>query len=400
MAGMTKPIRAPHSLERPWDMEQAIEHERLRLLANNLHVGLLISIPVGLVLVWGLAGFHPAPVHLAWLAGLVLVVAGRYWTVRHALARAESSGDYLPLRQVLMLGGLVGGATWGVAGILFSASADPLDIMLVTIILGGVVAGSLGTHAYYFPSYFSFAVPTMVPLILLAFSGMADSHFQALGVVLALYLVMNIFYSRQQERLAARAIRLELVTQNLLAELRDQEWRKGHPQDEADPLTGMPDRRHFEHDLASAWRALEGQGMRLSLILAEVAGIERHRRKFGQASVDAAMRILGGVMESLCLQGLVCNTPARIGDNRFAILLHTDEVRARRMADQLHKMAREAFLNQGLDLDLTVVVASLVPDIGKGPEQLTRLAEKRLDAARRRLGRHRGPAKLPDEKAG
>ncbi len=399
MTGMSSHLRAPRPLHRSWDMEQAIEQERLRLLASNIHFGLLISIPVAMFLVWGLTGFHPQAVHLIWLGCMVLVVAGRYWSVRRALARAESSGDYLPLRQILLLGGFVGGCTWGAAGVLFIASADPLDIMLVTIILGGVVAGALATHSYYFPSYFAFAVPTVLPLMLLAFAGATNPHFLSLGMVLLLYLIINLFYSSQQEKLAARAIRLELVTQNLLMELRDKETAD-RPGKDTDPLTGMPDRRHFEYDLASAWRALEGQGMRLSLILAEVAGLERHRRKFGQASVDAALRILAGTMEGLCLKGLVCNTPARIGNNRFAILLHTDEVRARRMAEELHKLAREAFLGQGLDLDLTVAVASLEPDISKRPEQLIRLAEKRLEAARQRLGRHRRPAQLPDEKAG
>ena len=103
-----------------------------------------------------------------------------------------------------------------------------------------------------------------------------------------------------------------------------------------DALTGLANRRHFEHAFDTAWRSARRTGGPLSLLLVDADHFKRFNDRYGHAVGDEVLKGL-----ARCLSASV-NRPgdlvARVGGEEFAVLLpDTGEDGAQRAAATLHE---------------------------------------------------------------
>lgn len=149
-----------------------------------------------------------------------------------------------------------------------------------------------------------------------------------------------------------------------------------------DPLTGLPDHRAFERELALAAERLRSTGEGATLVLADIGVVPEDAASRRHAAVRAAAAALRDMSRQT-------DTVARLGGDTFGVLLPgIDADRARPVADKLAAAARSA-VPEGVEIDVALGLARL--DGGDGcPQAAMREAERALHSARRRSPRRRG----------
>ncbi len=363
-----------------------VRHEQYRLLARHLHVILPGSLVIALFLAWGFSAQAGAPAAIAWFLAICLLVLVRLVVVKRVLRRTARTRDDRMLRRVLLGGALLSGLLWGTGGVLFFEPEDPYGFSLLVIGLGGVVAGSLGPHSYYFPNYLLFAVPTMTPLIVAVLLH-GGSFYNLVGIAMIFFLALNLYYSRQYERMAEDSIRLRFSNQDLLQELQRTN-RRLHRYSFTDSLTGMANRRQFDLDFEAACRRARDEERPLSLLLLDVDHFKAYNDRFGHAQGDEILRGIAAIFVELCEGRDRCSQPARIGGEEFAVLVEADGEQALRIGEALRREIESRLSEAGQGVTASIGVATWRPEDAAEPESLFQDADANLYRAKA-AGRNR-----------
>lgn len=160
-----------------------------------------------------------------------------------------------------------------------------------------------------------------------------------------------------------------------------------------DALTGLPNRRRFDDEIAIAWNGPADPVRPRALLVIDVDHFKSINDRHGHATGDAVLRGL-----SCCLSAsvhrpgdLVC----RVGGEEFVMLLpETDEAGARRIADKIHaEVSRLGIATAGIRPGAVTVSIGLAVTRGLGddsiqPCELYRLADLALYEAKA-AGRNR-----------
>lgn len=355
-----------------------LEREQMRLLASHLPVVLPGSLVIAALLAWWFRG--QAAFALSWFGAVLVLVTTRLIVVRRASRAASEDGSYARLKWLLLGGSLLSGLIWGLAGPLFFHTGDMPGFALLVIVLGGVVAGSLGPHSYYFTNYVLFAVPAMLPLLLVVFAQNTD-FYTMVGIALLLFLLLNLFYSKQYEGMAVKSIQLQFSNDDLLRELEESN-RQLHRYSYTDSLTGVGNRRLFDEELETLWSQALQELQPLSLLLLDVDHFKAFNDRHGHARGDEVLRNIAGILMGICDRHAVCSRPTRIGGEEFAILLQCD---ARESVDISHLLCREIekrLERQGFSVTASIGVATRVPAKGDEPRILFQDADRNLYRAK------------------
>lgn len=182
------------------DKETSIQ----RLLMQQMLTGSTLSLAITAFLAAILAYMHrnviASTVVLSWLS-----VMGSITLFRAILVIAykrDTAEDYSTVHARMLkyrFCFLLGGAAWGVAGIVMYPSSDPQLQMFIIFMLTGVTAGGAISYAADLPGAIGFSSLVLTPIILnLLISG--DSGHMAMGLVSALYLGLMIMGIRHTNR--------------------------------------------------------------------------------------------------------------------------------------------------------------------------------------------------------
>jgi diguanylate cyclase (GGDEF)-like protein/PAS domain S-box-containing protein len=157
----------------------------------------------------------------------------------------------------------------------------------------------------------------------------------------------------------------------------------------SDPLTGLPNRRHFislaKQELARTLR----YGGKLSMLMMDIDHFKSINDAYGHATGDWVLRRIGAVCRDVLRE---IDVTARIGGEEFAIMLpQTDEARAVAAAERLREtiatISGAPQTNHTLTLSVSIGVATLSAATGD-LDTLLFLADKALYKAKH-AGRNR-----------
>lgn len=162
-----------------------------------------------------------------------------------------------------------------------------------------------------------------------------------------------------------------------------------------DALTGLPNRRQFDHFLAREWRRTSRTGARLSMLLIDADHFKDLNDQLGHVYGDEVLRRLAAVIDgAVRRQG---DLASRYGGEEFAVIMpDTDVAGARRVAETIRSRVAQMAFGNGVQLTVSIGVASADPRPGSTVDTLIAQADAALYAAKN-AGRDRvHDAQTPD----
>lgn len=149
-----------------------------------------------------------------------------------------------------------------------------------------------------------------------------------------------------------------------------------------DALTGLHNRRHFDHELARAFKAARRYAQPLSVVLCDIDDFKRINDRFSHATGDQVLKAVGRLLQKHCRKSDIV---ARHGGEEFALLLtNTAGDRAQAVCEKLRQLV-EAHDWSALHADLRVTLSLGIADEPDVPdaEALMKRADERLYRAKR-----------------
>lgn len=363
---------------------------------------------------------------LSWLAAVLLIYAGRFVTGQRFKASAsknEASSRWLAL---FVVGAMMAGIVWALAGI---AAVSQDSLYRLGLVLFGTSCLCVVTLAIYSGALgvsLAFSVPALVPttLYLLAQGGQINT---VIAVMLLLFLavltlsavklhktflaaltlrdesnrlldhldarklqidkfsvaVRSQAYKRQQAELALRRVSADLglaeaQVKTLAATLEHESLTC--------PVTGLPNRRHFEDTISIEWRRFLRDKKPLSLMMLDFDDIDENKDPLGSESGKARLKRVADVVKRFAARG--GDLAVRYDESRFCLLLvGAATTNAAHIAENLRqrveaeKINRDAQNPQAL-VTVHIGVATMVPSRSTNPQSLIDRVDKALYEAR------------------
>jgi diguanylate cyclase (GGDEF)-like protein len=151
---------------------------------------------------------------------------------------------------------------------------------------------------------------------------------------------------------------------------------------QTDSLTGLRNRRAFQHQLVQELRRAERYGAPMSLLVADLDGLKQINDQHGHAAGDDAIRSVASAITSTLRTS---DLGARWGGDEFAMVLpNTDPAAARHSAERLFARLSIASNGAGRAVTVSVGIATFEPARARSTtaEQLEALADRALYAAK------------------
>lgn len=153
-----------------------------------------------------------------------------------------------------------------------------------------------------------------------------------------------------------------------------------------DPLTGLANRRGFDHALERSFAAAQRRRTPLSCLMIDLDSFKQLNDALGHPTGDRMLQRAARVLEANCRRSDVAG---RLGGDEFVLLLpHTDEAVARqvgqRVREQFAELAAAELAQVGCRAPLTMSMglASLATTQAATPEQLLACADHALYRAK------------------
>jgi diguanylate cyclase (GGDEF)-like protein/PAS domain S-box-containing protein len=197
---------------------ERIRAKQVHLLYEQAAIGLAANLCVAALTAWVLWAYVPHSLLLPWV-GAVLAVTVLRGLLLHQYRRAgRASGDLARWRSWFVLGVALAGVTWGAAGWLFPPYG-PLDIQIViTFVLGGMVAGAIPTLASILGVYVLYLATVMLP-VSVWFHAQWDSAHLAMGAMLVIYCASILLTARHYNESVVRSLALAFDNLGLVESL-------------------------------------------------------------------------------------------------------------------------------------------------------------------------------------
>lgn len=172
-----------------------------------------------------------------------------------------------------------------------------------------------------------------------------------------------------------------LVALSIIAACAHDIMRKINEEADTDPLTGLPNRRAFDRQIAEKFRRANQTRLPVSLIVMDIDHFKSVNDRFGHRTGDIVLEGLGSLLSEMVREQDIC---ARFGGEEFCVLLSgTDAAGATLFAEGL-RTALQMKKFEGLPPDQTVTASFGVAErqAGQGFEELYAAADRALYQAK------------------
>lgn len=156
------------------------------------------------------------PVPLLWFGVVVLVTVGRVVVWRQYRRGGNAGADAGRWALAATLGAMFAGLCWGLGGAVLFPLIPPLAQAFLTIVIGGMCAGSVVLSGPHLPTLLAFVLPACLPMAA-RFLAEGTPIDRALGAMIVVFVAAMTFAGRHLNRIFVEAMRLrfELNEANL-----------------------------------------------------------------------------------------------------------------------------------------------------------------------------------------
>lgn len=149
-----------------------------------------------------------------------------------------------------------------------------------------------------------------------------------------------------------------------------------------DPLTGVSNRRAFDHELDSVWQTLRRVGRPVGMVIMDIDYFKAYNDQYGHPAGDAVLRSVASAISSVAQRS--SDAVSRMGGEEFGILLAvTDLAGALRVAEDARQAIRSlAIPHQGSPAGIVTAsfgIAVMVPGVdAMDPAELVAASDQAL----------------------
>ena len=156
-----------------------------------------------------------------WFSFLVATVLIRLALFRAYQKHAPSEQNFRKWLRYYAIAVMVSGVVWAGGTVYFFQPDDQLVCFFITMVVAGVVAGSLPALAPHFPSFCIFAVPILLFFSLRSLL-VGKTEFYALGVLTLLFAGVFLTSARYFSRILMGALLLNIENESLVEHLKEE----------------------------------------------------------------------------------------------------------------------------------------------------------------------------------
>jgi diguanylate cyclase (GGDEF)-like protein/PAS domain S-box-containing protein len=205
----------------PPELGDAMVAEQVRMLVRG-RVDLVVNLVNAAIVAETLWPLYPAWLAAGWLVLFYLVVLFRYLSRRRYGILKPDADSARRWGRLFTLNAFATAVLWGATGSAVLLTADPVLQVFVVFNLAGMVAGGIVSNAAYMPPLYAFAIPTLLPVILIYATTGGIVHAK-IGAMIAIYLGFSIWAGHGVNRSIRDNLRLRIAQDLLLRRLRASE---------------------------------------------------------------------------------------------------------------------------------------------------------------------------------
>ncbi|THB69793.1 MAG: GGDEF domain-containing protein, partial [Gammaproteobacteria bacterium] len=254
---------------------------------------------------------------------------------------------------------------WGASGVIFFIPDSIGHQLFLSILLCGIVAGSVSSLPVFLPVFYFFAFSLMLPVTIMLFlygEGLV-LYMALLCIVFILYISMAGFKSHA------------IIVDALASRFRHEDLAR------TDELTQVMNRRAFNDVLSKEIGRARRSRRLISFILCDIDNFKKINDTYGHIVGDAILKKTASVLESSIRRP--SDTIARFGGEEFAIILaETDQEGVSFLAEKIRQNIEKESQNWETNITISLGVYNCVPGQDTVPEQIVHKADKALYLAK------------------
>lgn len=166
--------------------QKKIVVDQVQRLSTQTFVGISATALNSVILAIMLLGVTPRPRVLLWLSLFLLVCLVRMVIQIYYQKRPLHPGNVGSRKTIILFSLAVSGCLWGAVPVFLFPDSSPSHQVLIALVLGGMVAGSVGVFASIMATFYAFSIPIMLPLVIVFFT-VGDSLHLAMGSMLLIF---------------------------------------------------------------------------------------------------------------------------------------------------------------------------------------------------------------------
>jgi PAS domain S-box-containing protein len=166
--------------------------DQVKQLFDNAPLGMVATLINAAALVFVLRETVPQNALILWLACLYLITLIRFVQVNRYRRGPVSPANARRWGAWFIAGTAFTGAAWGSAGIFLFPEASPAHQVFLAFVLGGMVAGAVGTSSVIITAFPAFSIPALTPLIIRFFISGDEIHVAMGGMTLLFAVLFHV----------------------------------------------------------------------------------------------------------------------------------------------------------------------------------------------------------------
>jgi len=181
---------------------------------SMLWLTLLTAGFIALILSGNVAIWIPAALFLS-MVFLIILRFWHYMVLRRKGVNHDNANIHL---ACFVCFAFAGGAIWGILGLVIPISSDMFLLVLIATLLCGLVASAVSYLSIYKMAFFSFAIVSICPFAIRCILTQQEI-FVAIGTLMVLFLLVNLFNSHLTQINIIKGIKLEQKNRDLIKRL-------------------------------------------------------------------------------------------------------------------------------------------------------------------------------------
>ena len=211
------PVKNPEDLTSPEETVK-IRAEQVRLLYKNASVSMIGSLVNSVLLAVILWSVTDRALLMAWVAGIFIVTAFRYYDVIRFRRASDDPLSAVSAEKRFVAATALSGVAWGASGLLILPDTSVAHQAFLAFVLGGMVIGSAGAYAVVRRAFFAFSIPAVVPLFVY-FLILGDAMHLAMSGMALLFTILMTAVAIQIHAMTVTSIKVRYINMNLLSYL-------------------------------------------------------------------------------------------------------------------------------------------------------------------------------------